>query len=189
MFKLTRFLENLKYGDISKLYNILNVNEDSIDIKAEPTRRVYVYKIEPILLINSKDDKINSIISRYTEFLREMNFDFEILIRNNKFNINDVFTNTKYELNKYNLQYKTLFLDYIKSMEEMFFDKEIFNIEYYLIISINNNFKVNEQKIRLCIEKIASIGCITKKLVSQDLKNILYECINKIKINEGGTNV
>ena len=70
-----------KYKDIEKIFNIDYIDDNYIAINYNGvTKRVYIYEIFPITLINRNNEIMEKIAYKYKEFLRLIDFDFQILI-------------------------------------------------------------------------------------------------------------
>ena len=87
---------NIKYEDINKVFNLIDVTDTYILLKdKEKIKKVYIYEIEPVTFLNFSMDVQSNILSLYNEFLREFNFDFQIYISNKKINIESYIENLR----------------------------------------------------------------------------------------------
>lgn len=171
------------YQDISKLYNIVDVIDGSIVTKTDVLKYVYVYKIEPAILINITKATQDLVVTKYIEFLRETNFDFEIYIKNQKTDINKYFKIM--DKNSYTLDYDCveLYKQYKQSMNQLFFNQNIYTKVYYILISLEQKDIKRKKEFEQSIFKLKDIGCEVENLnYKQDLQVFLYNSINKKNI-------
>ena len=76
---------NIKYESINKLFNLIDITDSYILVKnKEKTKKIYVYEIEPVTFLNFSMNVQSNILNLYNEFLRELNFEFQIFISNKK---------------------------------------------------------------------------------------------------------
>lgn len=183
MFNLKNYIVQTKIEDVSKLYNIVNITDEYIVTKKEKLYRIYIYEIEPVVLINIEENIKQQIIVKYIEFLRQMNYDFQILSRNYKLNIDKYLKSMdKYkDLNDYNFLEK--YKQYQEGIRETLKKENMYVSKKYIILNIDDNLNnVNEEILNVdnIMLKLNDIGCNVKKIKEiKNLKNILYECINK----------
>ena len=76
------------------------------------TKRVYIYEIFPITLINRNNEIMEKIAYKYKEFLRLIDFDFQILIKNVKFNVDNYIRNLTKSLKNNNIKNSEVFKIY-----------------------------------------------------------------------------
>ena len=78
----------IKYGDVKDVFNIVDITDKYLLIKdKEIVKKVYIYEVEPVTFLNFSIDVQSNILNLYSEFLHELNFDFQIYISNKKINI------------------------------------------------------------------------------------------------------
>ena len=170
-----------KYKDIKKLYNNYEIIGDHIVVCEEKNniktyRKIYIYKIEPLILLDDNIDVINKIINNFECFLRQMSINFQIFIKNKKLDINnyinDIFESEE-KLNSATLKKK--YFDYFK---ELIGKNKLYILHYYFIIVINKEDDINN--IEDSFNLLKGIDCNVKKLSEKDINDLLYESINKI---------
>lgn len=138
--------------------------------------KVFIYKIEPIILLDLSEDIKENIVLQYKEFLRQVNFDFQILIINKEYDLKKYFTN----MSKTHAQNMKLYNEYILDMELKFKKESIFETYYYLIVSIKDNQYLNVENVDNTINILTKIGCKVKRIIrKEEICNILNMCINK----------
>lgn len=196
MFHNKKSKKNSRYKDISKLYNIIDILNGNVILYNEKVQQnlyIYVYKIEPVVLINVPENNIAMIISKYIEFLREINCDFQIYIENRKVDINKYFNNNKYILKEQtknilrnlDYNYQKLYMQYKSSIYQMFSDKKIYTKNFYIIFSSMQKNTDKEGQIDICLSKLNDIGCQVTRIKDDDeLQRFIYMAINKINLEE-----
>ena len=153
----------LKYKDIKTLYQIVDINEEYIVTMYDNIlTRVYIYEITPVVLFDINEERKNNILNKYKEILKQINFDFEVLMINQKFDID------KY-INK--LKNNSLVNEKNKSIYETI---------YYIVVSFANINNLNVESVDKIIKKFADIGCNVTRISGKDnLVNILNNTINR----------
>lgn len=165
------------FKDINEVYNIVEIKDECI-IVLENGNYVskYIYEIKPIILLDLCDSQKENIIICYKEFLRQVNFRFQVLIINKEYNLKEYLD----EIINNELKGLELYNNYILDMENKFKKESIFESFYYIIISSNkdNSFKVDNVENSLKI--LEKIGCKVEKVKNRNaLINILNKSINK----------
>lgn len=170
-----------KYKDITKLYNIKSIEDEYIFVNYKGLdTKIYIYKIEPIVMLGLSEEEKENILMVYKELLRQVNFDFQILMINSKLNIDKYIQNIISRTNISKIENIELKNKYIKDIKEKLIKENIYEKDYYIIISISYNTCCNISSIDNVIKKLNKIGCTTKKVSGKNnLKKLLYKCINK----------
>ncbi len=169
-FKGGDFILNFKkFGDIHSVYNIVDITDEYIISKEnDKINYIYIYEIDPIQIINISDDIKNNILNSYVSFLREMNVDFQILIINKKLKLDNIFSDNSKE--KYD--------KYLQDMRVKIKEDKIFYTKYYIVVALKKHDSIEE--IDKIITLLKNCGCNVNRInTKKDIKNILYECINK----------
>ncbi len=133
------------------------------------------------MLDSSKDTK-NNIITSYTEILKEIDINFQILIINKKLDISKYIENTK-KLN-INIINKnkviSLYDEYMDNLEKLLNKANIYETKYYFVFSMDITNEKEIYNIEKSLKKLNKIGCNVSRLRGVDnIKQMLYECINK----------
>ncbi|MBO5477896.1 MAG: hypothetical protein J6A15_09115 [Clostridia bacterium] len=172
----------IKYDDVKKVFNFIDVTDKYILIKdRDKIKKVYIYQIEPVTFLNFSIDVQSNILNLYSEFLRELNFEFQIYISNKKINIQQYIQNIEKSISKKDSKkYASIVNNYIASIAEQLEDETIYTTKYYLVISLERNEQIEISSIDNIVKKLDNIGCNTKRLSSKrKLELLLYESINK----------
>lgn len=171
-----------KYKDISKLYNIKSVENDFILINYKGIdTRIYIYKIEPIVILGLSEEEKENILTIYKELLKQVNFDFQILMLNSKLDIDLYVQNLVTQTGILQVENMNLKNKYINDIKEKLIKENIYETDYYIAISISYNMNTNFTSIDNVIKKLNKIGCTTKKVCGKNnLQNLLFKCINKL---------
>lgn len=168
---------NNKFKDINEIYNIIQVKDDHIVIKENNNYfKIYIYKIEPIILLDLSDDIKERIVCEYKEFLRQINFDFQILVINKEVKFSDYIK----EVLDNNINDNKIYNEYVKDMEIKFKNENIFDTIFYLIVKIKDNQFLKVENVDNSFKILDKIGCKVKKIEDKKLlKKILNSSINK----------
>ncbi len=173
---------NIKYENINKLFNFIDVTDNYILLKKkEEVEKVYIYEIEPVTFLNFSMDVQSNILSLYNEFLRELNYDFQIYISNKRINVESYINNLSKIINtKASKEYIELMNKYLQNISRELEDKMIYTTKYYIIISFKRDSVFDITHIDSIIQKLDYVGCNTKRIKKKEnIKNILYESFNK----------
>ena len=173
---------NIKYENINKLFNFIDVTDNYILLKKkEEVEKVYIYELEPVTILNFSMDVQSNILSLYNEFLRELNYDFQIYISNKRINVESYINNLSKIINtKASKEYIELMNKYLQNISRELEDKMIYTTKYYIIISFKRDSVFDITHIDSIIQKLDYVGCNTKRIKKKEnIKNILYESFNK----------
>jgi len=174
----SKFMKNSIYEDISKVYDVVGINDNCILIKKlNILNQIHIFKVEPITILNITESISNDIITLYTEFLRSMNCDFQIYIENTEVNINNYFNNIISD--DKNISKNKLAEKYKNELEKYLNENNIYICNYYIILTLKDENNVEEIfkniyglcKIGVSIEKVEGIA---------NLNNFLYLKVNKV---------
>ena len=171
-----------RYKDISKLYNIKSIEKDFIltNYKGIDTR-IYIYKIEPIVILGLSEEEKENILTIYKELLKQVNFDFQIVMLNSKLDIDLYVQNLVTQTGILQVKNMNLKNKYINDIKDKLIKENIYETDYYIAISISYNMNTNFTSIDNVIKKLDKIGCTTKKVCGKNnLQNLLFKCINKL---------
>lgn len=172
----------IKYDNINNLFNLIDVADTYILLKdKDKIKKVYIYEIEPVTFLNFSMDVQSNILNLYNEFLRELNFEFQIFISNKKINTESYIKNLeKIVNNNARKNYVNLMNNYLQSISEELENEIIYTTKYYIVISFERDYEYDLSEIDSVIKKLDYVGCNTRRLKNKcDIKNILYESINK----------
>ena len=168
-----------KFKSIKSLYKIERIEDDyivcSINQKQE---RVYVYEVIPCVFLDVSDDIMENVIACYNQFLRQCDFNLQIVISNTKLDI-DSYISTY--LNKSPNVNEEIYLNYIDNMRENLENQDIFETKIYIIVSENLKSESKIHSIENTLKKLEEIGCALRRIDSANkLEDILYKTINKV---------
>ena len=172
----------IKYDNIKNLFNFIDITDKYILIKdRDKIKKVYIYEIEPVTLLNFSIEVQSNILNLYSEFLRELNLEFQIYISNKKVNIPKYIESLKNSMSiKNSFSYNNLLSKYISSITEKLEDEIIYNTKYYLVLSIDRDELIDFSTVDYTIKKLNNIGCNVQKINSKrKIETLLYESINK----------
>lgn len=167
-----------KYADISKLYNISGIYDTYICIKESNKKKyIHIYNIKPVVILNSSKIDMQKIIQNYSEFLRSVNYNFQIFIENEEININSYFSNINIEENS---NKKSIIEVYKKEFEKLLVKNSIYVSNYYIIVSLYE--KESEAELNHLINNLNETGVTVEKLMKEEiLEKFIYSKINMEK--------
>lgn len=170
-----------KYKDITRLYNIKSIEEEYVLVNYKGVdTKIYMYKIEPIVMLGLSSNEKENILTVYKELLRQVNFDFQILMLNSKLNVDNYIKTLISKTNISQVENIKLKNKYIKDIKAKLIKENIYETDYYIIISITYNMNTKITSIDNIIKKLNKIGCATRKVYGKNnLIDLLYRCINK----------
>lgn len=166
-----------KFRDINEIFNVVQITDEYILTKENNEYlKVYIYEVEPIILLDLNESTMENIILQYKEFLRQINFDFQVLVINKEISfkeyIKKVFND---ELNR-----TKIYSSYINDMEIKFKNENIFETVYYIIVKIKDNNMLNVDTVDNSIKILNKIGCKVNRIIDKNkLTKILNNSINK----------
>ena len=149
-----------------------------------------IIKILPINFTLKSVFEKKIIIEKYNEFLKKCTFDFQIIIKNKKENVDNHIEYLKEQLcsnNEAKEEYINFISNYLNS-------KNLFSKEFYMIISVKQNESVNsfqqvskvlDQYFLIIKESLIKCGNDIKELSSENDDNIIK--ILSFLINEKET--
>ena len=159
------------YENINKIFNFIDITDRYVLLKqGENVKKVYVYEIEQVTLLNL-----------YSEFLHELNFNFQIYISNKKINIDNYIKTIQDSIDTSgDKEYKELVEKYILSIQSKLREESIYQTKYYIVLSFNREDDIDINTIDNDIFKLEDIGCIVRRIKNKSkLMKLLYESINK----------
>lgn len=171
-----------KYKDIEKIFNIDYIDDNYIAINYNGvTKRVYIYEIFPITLINRNNEIMEKIAYKYKEFLRLIDFDFQILIKNVKFNVDNYIRNLTKSLKNNNIKNSEVFKRYIENLRESLNKEKIYDTKYYYVVTDSGKHGFIEN-VDNTLKKLELLGCSVIKVRNKnEIGKILNYFINKEK--------
>lgn len=170
-------IDKNNFKDINEIYNVIEITNEYI-VKKENNNyiKVYIYEVKPIILLDLSDDVKEKTVIEYKEFLRQINFDFQILVINKELNFNDYMR----EILNNNLCDMQIYNKYVKDMELKFKNENIFDTIFYIIVKIKNNQFIKVENVDNSLAILEKIGCKVKRIKDKEsLAKILNSSINK----------
>lgn len=174
-----KFKKHHMYDDVSTVYDIVEIKDNYLLIKYKNVlKQLHIYKIEPVTIVNVTESNCNEVIDIYTEFLRSMNYDFQIYIENTKINLNNYFNNIT--LDNKNINKNKLASIYKKELENMLDENSVYIYNYYIVLALDNENEIDE--ISKNIYNLCKIGILAQKMIGKDvLDKFIYEKANKVE--------
>lgn len=170
-------LREKSFKDINKLYGDFKIKDciyskkDNINIKS------YIYKVEPIIILNLSNERKNEIINKYTEFLRQVDLKLKIFVINKQFDVKKYIEENIQKPKENNDVLNNIYKIYIDNMQKKLTEEKMYNTEYYIAISIEENKNIDFEN---SLYKLNDIGCKVQKITDEEeLKKFVFQCINK----------
>ncbi|MDD3303339.1 MAG: hypothetical protein PHP54_00255 [Clostridia bacterium] len=169
-----------KYKEIEKIYNIVDIHYNHIIVDREGTiRKIYLYQIFPVTIVNLEEDIAKKIIYQYREILKLIDFDFQILMSNTKFNVENYIHDLKIRMNNVNLKNPDISRKYIETVQKNLQEENIYDTQYYMII-VDKEESTFKDSIDNIIDKFTLIDCKVKRVDNEEeIGKILNFYINK----------
>lgn len=179
MIFLVNFLKEgefiFKYKDIEKIYNISDITDNYIVLNNNNNiKKVYIYKISPITLINKREEIIETIVYKYKEILSIVDFDFQILIKNVPFNVDSYIQKVNKKINNNIIRNSCMFKKYIENLKLSLEKEKIYDMEYYIMVIDSGNINFIEN-IDNMLKKFKLLGC---NVIRVDNKKEICEILN-----------
>ncbi|MCX8075149.1 MAG: hypothetical protein N2749_06145 [Clostridia bacterium] len=184
MLRIIKNTKFKKYGNIDSIYDIVRLENDHIIIDTKNKRKVIIYEIIPVNILEKNIDIRTKVITKYIQFLRNIDMRFQILIRNEQIEIQNY-----YDIDLQNIvvneKTKLIYKEYIEDMIKILREEQIYISKYYLIVSLNMKNETNILQVDECIYLLEQTGCIVRKMECiKQIKKFLYGCINKVRGGE-----
>lgn len=169
-----------KYEDISTIYNIQDICDEYILLKNKELYQVYIYEVFPVNVTNLQEEQKEYIIEKYIEFLKKVNIDFQILVRTNKFDVDEYVKNIEERINANECKKEGIYKEYIENMKYFLVNQDIYILYYYIIAKKSQN---DTNNIESMIYSIENTGCKVNKMFGKEkLYSFIYENINKVEL-------
>lgn len=156
-------------SDIESLYNIKTIYEDYY-INNE-NKIVIMFEIDPIVITNLTKDIEELIYTIYSEFLKSINNDFKIYIKNDNYKVKQI----KEENNSFKSELKN---EYINNLKFLIKENDVFLKKYYIIITTNDLKEIKD--VEKQIYTLNNIGLNVKRISNiNKIKELIKESVNR----------
>jgi len=168
---------NNKFKDINEIYNTIKITDECIVTKENNSySKVYIYEIKPIILLDLSENVKEKIVLEYKEFLRQINFNFQILVINKEVKFGDYMN----QILNSNVCDNKIYNEYIKDMEIKFKNENIFDTIFYIIVKFEDKEYLKVENVDNSLKILEKTGCKIKKISNKEnLEKILNSSINK----------
>lgn len=168
-----------KYKDIEELFKIEAVKDEYILTRINKNiERVYLYRIEPVLFLDLSESIQYNFIEVYTQLLRECNFKIQIVISNERLDIDNY-------IERY-YSYKEIipldiYIKYIEDIKQKLEIEDVYETKILIVISENSKEKINVDEYDRVVYKLEEIGCKVIRVHGRyEFEKILYKHLNKL---------
>lgn len=168
-----------KFKNIDELYKITKISSDCLYTKLnKKDERVYIFKIEPVILLDLAENIKLNMVEKYKEFLRELTFNIQILVVSKKLNL-DLYIKKHLTCNKNIL--RDMYIRYVEELKKEIYEENIFESNIYIIVSETVQEKSKIEEITRVIYKLEELGCkVERVLKKEEIKEIIYNSLNKM---------
>lgn len=168
-----------KFKNIDELYKITKISNDCFYTKLnKKDERVYIFKIEPVILLDLAENIKLNMVEKYKEFLRELTFNIQILVVSKKLNL-DLYIKKHLTCNK-NIP-RDMYIRYVEELKKEIYEENIFESNIYIIVSETVQEKSKIEEITRVIYKLEELGCkVERVLKKEEIKEIIYNSLNKM---------
>lgn len=168
-----------KFKNIDELYKITKISNDCFYTKLnKKDERVYIFKIEPVILLDLAENIKLNMVEKYKEFLRELTFNIQILVVSKKLNL-DLYIKKHLTCNK-NIP-RDMYIGYVEELKKEIYEENIFESNIYIIVSETVQEKSKIEEITRVIYKLEELGCkVERVLKKEEIKEIIYNSLNKM---------
>ena len=168
-----------KFKNIDELYKITKISNDCFYTKLnKKDERVYIFKIEPVILLDLAENIKLNMVEKYKEILRELTFNIQILVVSKKLNL-DLYIKKHLTCNK-NIP-RDMYIRYVEELKKEIYEENIFESNIYIIVSETVQEKSKIEEITRVIYKLEELGCkVERVLKKEEIKEIIYNSLNKM---------
>lgn len=164
-----------RFSDIKQIYSILDINDEYIKLSIDNhINYVYIFKISPLIILNSEDKIIYEILDKYEEFLRGLDIDYQIITMSQEIDINDYFNTNNIKDNDIKINLNE---SYNKMLKEVIKDKSIFEYSHYLILAKNSPVNNVEKYIQRLDNIVANVERVSK---NEEIKKVIMKGVELI---------
>lgn len=167
----------IKYKNIKALYNIKEITINGTIVTEN--RKIQIYNVEPINVINSDKEFRMKIYSSYLSCIKNFN-QIQIIIKTERKNFNDQIAFYKNRILQIeSLELKKAIRKYIEYLEKQEGIENYLKKVYIVVNEVNIS---SMQDINNYINSLSEIGVkVTKISNLQEIRDVLRECILKEK--------
>ncbi len=150
-----------------KFLGIKSINNNIIESSRE---KIAILKAEPINFNIKNTREKEAIIIGFQKFLNSLDFPIQVVMSTSPLNLSSY-------LNSLNVsKYRKQFESYKNNIENLIKENKAMNRNFYIIIKEISNLDI---QIKICEEKLSSIGVKTARLNDKELKEILKNLFSK----------
>ncbi len=169
-----------KYKDIKNIYNLIDINDSCIVSNVGKNKfHTFVYEVKDAVFLQISDDIKNKVFRIYKEFLKEINFDFKIVIKNERIDIDKYIDNID---SKTSIEVKnsSLYYEFITDLRKKLQKENLYERRCFIILSFCDEFKTDVDNVENLIQKLREIGCDVDKVYGkEEIEKIVFEFVNK----------
>lgn len=160
-----RKLDSLK---IERYFQIKEINKDLIITNK---KKLAMLQIEPLNFGLKPDKEKETIILSFQKLLNSLDFPFQILMTTEHLRIDDYLKRLKERVVE-----PQVYEDYEKHMNEIVSKDGVTNRNFYLVIPETSDINI---QLQLCQDRLASLNLKTKRLHTNEIKNVLQNLFDQ----------
>lgn len=184
------YLRNPKINVMSKeLMKIVDIKNIEDNIIKQSKSELAILEVIPMNFMLKTDIEKEAVIIGFQKFLNSLDFPIQIHITSTKIDLSSHFDYTSKKVNekakecneKEGVKLKTLVKDYSDFVNNSIIENNIQNRNFYIIIKKKDNL---EMQIKVCSEKLISLGLKVKQLNTKEISNFFYSYMASNKQKE-----
>ncbi len=150
--------------EMENYVGIKNIKDDLI-INSD-NKKLAILKISPVNFAIKTDEERGAITKSFQKFLNAIDFPIQIIMNTEKLDLKEYFDS----LGKSGAKFTKIIEDYKKNINNATIRENTLNKSFYIVIPEQSNIDI---QVRICEEKLRSLGLKTGRLNDRELKSLL----------------
>lgn len=179
VFFLEREVKDLfKYKNIEELYRLRDITKTNVisgDKKSLSSS--IIFEVKDAVFLNIDENTSDFIFYNFKEFLTSINFEFKIIIRNEKLDI-DKYIENMIKMVDDEIKNSEIFEEFIDETIENLKKENLYQKKVYIVIKSDVNEK-GVENVENLLKKLVEIGCTVIRIDNERIKEVLFESMNK----------
>lgn len=167
-----------KYKNIEELYRLRDITKTNVvsgDKKSLSSS--IIFEIKDAVFLNIDENTSDFIFYNFKEFLTSINFEFKIIIRNEKLDI-DKYIENMIKMVDDEIKNSEIFEEFIDETIENLKKENLYQKKVYIVIKSDVNEK-GVENVENLLKKLVEIGCTVIRIDNERIKEVLFESMNK----------
>lgn len=173
----------IKYKNIDELYELRDItNTNVISGGKKGLSSSIIFEVKDAVFLNIDENTSDFIFYNFKEFLTGINFEYKIIIRNEKLDI-DKYIENMVKMVDDEIKNSEIFEEFIDETVENLKKENLYQKKVYLVIKNDINEK-GVENVENLLKKLVEIGCTIIRIDNERIKGVLFESMNKGVIYE-----